>query len=1263
APIAISPQKMNLVAGLIRKKELDYSLKILTFSPKKGGKILHKLLQGIAKNLEKNQEKLSNFYLSKIEVNQGRTQKRMIYRAKGRTDRIRKRYNSLSQAERKAEILAINYDYYRNSADKIAAGQENSPNGKPSYCASCPSSAEPNKNISKNETKISQSSVIAEIEAKKIQLRKLKVEQGENSEEVGGSSGIKSEEGKLAETIDRDNLRGERHNKYYLISAKQAELQKEEEHLKSLGLQRQRCWIERLDKNSILFENDKLHYDNMDKIPPSFLDSLRAQTEREKEINDKEIALQQAKANGESEMVAQLEQQIQELKNQQKSNNLSVENPTKNKLIIYSVIGLSVAILIKKQHALTEKENLLLVEKNKEIYQKINNFTLKFTLKKDEKNMPFGSVGFKEILQELEKNDCLLEKKHLAEFHPLNKLGENIVKVKLNPADKLYTAKKDCLDEVKRLFTTNLNYTYSHKYYENEQGEDIGIGKNLFAEEAHDKNLSRHHREVSVDTGELTDDGSKKFCKITVNPAQIIRERDWLFGTNNTPIVTMANYREKVQDAQTAEEAFQKEREETNEFLDGVKYHVRTMLQRMGCINQAMNDTTVAGRQALLQKKIGVDTLRLHAVSPPPAPTKQSESQPTPNLPNSSEPAEDNYQGTTDIPTAPLSEEETVAKLAEVKKKLAQVEPAVKGQGSQSPQEARQTLSQLERQLKQLEDSNAPWSSIAELKDQIAGLRKQLADIAPILASIQELLAKNTSVLDKYNHGGNFTAPTASITEFHEIKNYLQSANKKELTSQELLNINNENPNKAMKTINLNNFEIKKLPDRREDKSTPASIEIEYEEGEQNGKVYKRVINLYNLDVRYEQVNYVKYPIYDGYSERTKLIRKFDKIINPIKFVNEDILELDLEKHFILSIIEKISDLKLASNFSFRNLNDKKGVYIIRNETKNKCYVGQAKSIGLRLNQHFPNSEDELDSLEKQKIEEFNSFRDGYNGTGHAYTMVMADIIVRYKKSKGYLVYLQTGSDDHGEKIEKKAISLNLSPQELVDKNVLLFQQLWKELGISKHTFYRTSSPLHKEKVQKIFTKLLEKGDVYLGEYQGKYCITCEDYVSESKIVNQNLCPNPDCQVELRTINEPAYFLRVSKYYSRLKEYYQQNPDFLLPDQAKKELFSNFLDQNVPDLCITRREKFFLSSFSEFSDKNEISNAKEVSCVAIQDKNNNYLLVYNKKYHHWQFTGGELEQGENAEEAAKREIFEETNLVIKDLEKIAEENFYVNDIW
>src|SRR5579862_4703999 len=123
---------------------------------------------------------------------------------------------------------------------------------------------------------------------------------------------------------------------------------------------------------------------------------------------------------------------------------------------------------------------------------------------------------------------------------------------------------------------------------------------------------------------------------------------------------------------------------------------------------------------------------------------------------------------------------------------------------------------------------------------------------------------------------------------------------------------------------------------------------------------------------------------------------------------------------------------------------------------------------------------------------------------GHAYAMVLADTIARYKKSQGYQVYFQTGSDEHGEKIEKKANSLGIPPQKLVDKNVLLFKQLWKELGISEHTFYRTSSLSHQEKVQKIFTELLNKGDIYLGEYQGKYCVSCEDYVRNSK-TNNNL--------------------------------------------------------------------------------------------------------------------------------------------------------------
>jgi methionyl-tRNA synthetase len=102
--------------------------------------------------------------------------------------------------------------------------------------------------------------------------------------------------------------------------------------------------------------------------------------------------------------------------------------------------------------------------------------------------------------------------------------------------------------------------------------------------------------------------------------------------------------------------------------------------------------------------------------------------------------------------------------------------------------------------------------------------------------------------------------------------------------------------------------------------------------------------------------------------------------------------------------------------------------------------------------------------------------------------------------------------------------------------------------------------------------ELLNKGDIYLGEYQGKYCIVCEDYVSESKISGSDVCPAPSCQSELRKINEPAYFLRVSKYYPKLVKHYSQNPDFLLPPYVKKELFENFLKDDIRDLCITRND-------------------------------------------------------------------------------------------
>lgn len=311
---------------------------------------------------------------------------------------------------------------------------------------------------------------------------------------------------------------------------------------------------------------------------------------------------------------------------------------------------------------------------------------------------------------------------------------------------------------------------------------------------------------------------------------------------------------------------------------------------------------------------------------------------------------------------------------------------------------------------------------------------------------------------------------------------------------------------------------------------------------------------------------------------------------------------------------------------------------------------------------------------------------------GHAYTITLADIIARYKKSKGYKVYFQTGSDDHGEKIEKKALSLGISSQELVDKNIKLFKELWQKLGIEYDFFYRTSSLAHKEKVQKIFQQLLQKGDIYLDKYQGKYCVACEDYVKDSKIVNNNFCPALNCQAELRKISEPAYFLKVNQYCSQLVEHYQNNPDFLIPAAAKKELFSNFLKQNIPDLCITRsdvewgipvpgKEKMviyvwfeallnYLNSewgggffFSKFWDQKKDDSIKEVACVVIQNQSQEYILVRNKKFGGWQFPGGKLEKNETPQAAARREIWEETNLIIDNLEKIGEETFLINNNW
>ena len=153
---------------------------------------------------------------------------------------------------------------------------------------------------------------------------------------------------------------------------------------------------------------------------------------------------------------------------------------------------------------------------------------------------------------------------------------------------------------------------------------------------------------------------------------------------------------------------------------------------------------------------------------------------------------------------------------------------------------------------------------------------------------------------------------------------------------------------------------------------------------------------------------------------------------------------------------------------------------------------------------------------------------------GNTYEIVLADSIARYKRLKGFAVYFQTGTDEHGEKIAKKAMEAGISPQEYVDKVTSEIKNIWDIMHTSYDKFVRTTDAHHKEVVQKIFQKMLEKGDIYLGEYEGLYCVPCESFWTESQLI-EGKCPDCDRDVELK--KEEAYFFRLSKYQEKLIEY------------------------------------------------------------------------------------------------------------------------------
>ena len=187
---------------------------------------------------------------------------------------------------------------------------------------------------------------------------------------------------------------------------------------------------------------------------------------------------------------------------------------------------------------------------------------------------------------------------------------------------------------------------------------------------------------------------------------------------------------------------------------------------------------------------------------------------------------------------------------------------------------------------------------------------------------------------------------------------------------------------------------------------------------------------------------------------------------------------------------------------------------------------------------------------------------------GHAYTTIAADAIARFKRFCGYDVRFLTGTDEHGEKIQKKAQEAGMSEIEFLDAQIADIKKLWEKLEISNDDFIRTTDKeRHEVIIQKIFTKLYEQGDIYKGSYEGNYCVPCESFWTESQMIDGHKCP--DCGRETKIVKEESYFFRLSKYQDRIRDLCE-NTDFVLPESRKNEMIKNFIDPGLEDLSVTR---------------------------------------------------------------------------------------------
>ncbi|MFD0586777.1 methionine--tRNA ligase [Paenibacillus sp. GCM10027627] len=186
---------------------------------------------------------------------------------------------------------------------------------------------------------------------------------------------------------------------------------------------------------------------------------------------------------------------------------------------------------------------------------------------------------------------------------------------------------------------------------------------------------------------------------------------------------------------------------------------------------------------------------------------------------------------------------------------------------------------------------------------------------------------------------------------------------------------------------------------------------------------------------------------------------------------------------------------------------------------------------------------------------------------GHAYTTVAGDAMARYKRLRGYDVLYLTGTDEHGQKIERKAQETGKTPQQFVDDIVVGIKELWTKLEISNDDFIRTTEQRHKVVVEKIFQRLLEQDDIYKGEYEGWYCTPCESFFLERQLTDGKC---PDCGRAVELVKEESYFFRMSKYADRLLQHYEENPGFIQPESRKNEMINNFIKPGLEDLAVSR---------------------------------------------------------------------------------------------